>query len=1003
MLRRVVPTAVVPAAWRAAPFASKLCVSDVFDKAPDAFVRRHIGPKYSEAKAMLAAVDPELKTVDELMDKVVPKNIRRESWPEAEALTETEALSNLRRLMMRNKLRKSFIGQGYYDVILPPAIQRNVLENPGWYTPYTPYQAEISQGRLESLLNYQTAVTELTGMELANASLLDEATAAAEAVSASIGIQAQRRQKNRTKIFVDRRCFAASIEMIRSRIGDTNRAEIVVGDLASECDPADPKLAAIVVQTPDRNGAIRDFSELFAAAAKNGVISCCATELLTCTTLKPPGEMGADFVFGNGQRLGIPLGFGGPHPAFFACKEAHKRFLPGRIIGVSIDSKGRRALRMALQTREQHIKRANATSNICTAQALLANMAAFYCIYHGPTGLKHIATRIHDAARTFALGAEMVGHQVLNKAAFFDTVTVKLAGITSADFLARCEDRRINVWRVSDDTVSLAFDEATTSEHLTALLESAGMDGPKLDVVREMASKAEGLGVPSDLLRTSKFLRQAVFHDYHNETDLMRYIWTLQRKDFGLQHGMVPLGSCTMKLNPAATMLPMSWQRVTAIHPYVPAAQAEGYKLLATELVQRLKEVSGLDAVSLQPNSGAQGEYAGIRTIKAYLNSIGEGHRNLVVIPANAHGTNPATATVCGLKPITVNCEKNGSVDVAHLKQVCEKHGKDIACAMITYPSTYGVFDSEIKTITDIVHQTGGQVYIDGANFNAMLGYTGPGFFGGDVCHFNLHKTFSIPHGGGGPGMGPIACKEHLAPFLPNGPHDHIYTVGGSKAFGPTSQAPLGSASILTISYMLITMLGNDGVKHCSEFAVLAANYLRKALEKDYAIRFVGKSSGMSAHEFIIDMNGFGPLGVKAEDIAKRLMDYGFHAPTLAFPVNNTLMVEPTESEPKRELDRFIAAMLSIRNEIRKIESGEWPKGNNPLNNAPHPAEDIAATEWDRPYSREVAAYPMGPDSATGQLKFWPTISRVNNEHGDMNLFCSCGPAAVNDAESDSA
>jgi glycine dehydrogenase len=650
---------------------------------------------------------------------------------------------------------------------------------------------------------------------------------------------------------------------------------------------------------------------------------------------------------------------------------------------------------MALQTREQHIKRASATSNICTAQALLANMASFYCVYHGPTGLTEIADRIHNAARAFALGVEMVGHTVVNKNAFFDAVTVKLSGITSNDFVAKCEDRRINVWRVSDDTVSLAFDEATTEEHLAALLESAGMEGPKLDVVREMASKAgaEALGFSADLARTTTFLQQPVFNDFHSESDLMRYIWKLQRKDYGLQDGMVPLGSCTMKLNPAASMLPMSWQRVTAIHPFVPAAQAEGYKLLATELVQRLKEVSGLDAVSLQPNSGAQGEYAGIRTIRAYQQSIGEGHRNIVLTMANAHGTNPATVAVSGMKPVVVNCDKSGATDIAHLKQLCEKHGKDIAAAMITYPSTYGMFDTEIKTMTDLVHSVGGQVYIDGANFNAMLGYTGPGFFGGDVCHFNLHKTFSIPHGGGGPGMGPIACKEHLSPFLPRGPHDHIYTVGGSKSFGPVSQAPLGSASILTISYMLMTMLGNDGVKNCSEFAVLASNYLRASLAADYHVRYVCKESQLSAHEFIVDMQPFAAAGVKAEDVAKRLMDYGFHAPTLAFPVNNTLMVEPTESEPKRELDRFIAAMKAVRNEIRKIESGEWPKDDNPLKNAPHPAEDLAFGEWAHPYSREVAAYPMGADSVTGQLKFWPTTSRVNNEHGDQHLFCSCGPA----------
>lgn len=949
----------------------------------DNYTSRHIGPSVEETQTMLQAVG--FASVADLMASVLPKDIVRAPMPETAALSEKEALAHFRGIMSKNKVLKSLIGQGYYEAITPPAILRNVLENPAWYTPYTPYQPEIAQGRLESLLNFQTLVTDLTKMDIANASLLDQATAAGEALYMAV----QAHKGKRKKVFVADNVFASSIGMVKTR-AEPMGLEIVVGPLAS-APLSDPQLAGIIVQTPDAQGLLHDFSALFAEAKKNGVITIAGTDLLALTLLKPTGEMGADITYGSAQRFGIPLGYGGPHAAFFAVRDDLKRSMPGRLIGVSKDAQGNKAIRMALQTREQHIRREKATSNICTAQALLSNMNAFYAIYHGPDGLKEVASEVHAKAKTLAVGLESVGHRIAN-ASFFDTLTVQLGnGLTAQQFSQKCVERGINIFtNTQTGTVSIAIDEATSTQHITSLLEAAGLQHAEYSSLAQIAQKREA--VPADLLRTSTYLQSEVFKAYRCESSLMRYIWRLVRKDFGLTHGMIALGSCTMKLNAAATMIPMSWAEVNALHPLAPADQTKGYNAMLLDLEQRLKEVTGLAAVSLQPNSGAQGEYAGLRTIEAYHKSRGETNRVVCLIPQSAHGTNPASAVLAGMKIVTVKCDAAGRIDFADLTKACEANSANLSAIMVTYPSTYGVFDSDIKKITDLVHQHGGQVYIDGANFNAMVGYTGPGFFGGDVCHINMHKTFSIPHGGGGPGMGPIAVREHLAPFLPNavaGPK-----VGGAQSFGQVSQAPYGSASILSISYMLMLMLGSTGLTKCTAMAILNANYLRKRLEPHYPILFLG-DTGLSAHEFIIDLR---PLkksaNIEAEDVAKRLMDYGFHAPTLAFPVGGTLMIEPTESEPLAELDRLADALISIRAEIKEVEEGRMPTEGNVLKHAPHTAAVVSASTWDRPYSREVAAY---PSAFTRLEKFWPTVSRIDGAYGDRNLMCSTAFCEIDD------
>ena len=941
----------------------------------DNYTSRHIGPSAEETEAMLKTLG--ISSVNDLMTSVLPKDIVRTPMPDTPALSEKEALAYFRGMMSKNKNLKSLIGHGYYEAITPPAILRNVLENPAWYTPYTPYQAEVSQGRLESLLNYQTIITDLTKMDISNASLLDQATAAGEAMYMAVQVHKHKRRK----IFVSDTVFPSTIGMVKTR-AEPLGIEVIVGPTSS-APLTDPQLAGIIVQTPDTQGFVHDYTELFAEARKTGVVTAVGTDLLALTIVKPTGEMGADISYGSAQRFGIPLGYGGPHAAFFAVRDELKRTMPGRLIGVSKDAQGNKAIRMSLQTREQHIKREKATSNICTAQALLSNMNAFYAIYHGPDGLKEIANEIHAKTKTLAVGLESIGHKVLNTT-FFDTITVQLGnGLTAQQYAARTVERGINIFtNVQTGTVSIAIDEATTTQHITSLLEAAGLQHAEYESLAQFAAKREAL--PAHLLRTSPFLQSDVFSLNRCESSLMRYIWRLVRKDYGLTHGMIPLGSCTMKLNSAATMIPMSWPEVNGLHPLAPADQAKGYNSMVLDLEQKLKEVTGLAAVSLQPNSGAQGEYSGLRAIQAYHASRGDKHRDICLIPQSAHGTNPASAVLAGLKIVTVKCEASGRIDFADLSKQCVANAANLSCIMVTYPSTYGVFDSDIKKITGVVHEHGGQVYIDGANFNAMVGYTGPGFFGGDVCHINLHKTFSIPHGGGGPGMGPIAVREHLAPFLPNavlGPK-----VGGSMSFGQVSQAPYGSASILSISYMLMLMLGSSGMAKSTAFAVLNANYLRKRLEAHYPILFVG-DTGLCAHEFILDLRGLKKSAhIEAEDVAKRLMDYGFHAPTLAFPVPGTLMLEPTESEPKAELDRLADALISIRAEIRDIEEGRQPQENNLLKNAPHTAAVVSATNWNRPYTREQAAF---PSPHTKLDKFWPTVSRIDGAYGDRHLMCS--------------
>ena len=940
------------------------------------YTDRHVGPTDAETQSMLATLG--YKSLEDLVNDIVPADIRRPPMEDIPAMSEDEALAHLRGLMGRNKVLKSCIGQGYYESVVPPAVIRNILEAPGWYTPYTPYQAEISQGRLESLVNYQTVVTELTKVPISNASLLDEATAAFEAVHLAF----HHHRMKRPKVFVSDKLFKSSIEMIRTR-SSVLKIEVVVGDV-EKFDGDDKSYAAVLVQNPDANGNVVDFTSLFTKAKASGIVCVCGTDLLASALMKPAGDQGADVVYGNAQRLGVPLGYGGPHPAFFAVRDEFKRLMPGRLIGVSKDSNGNPCLRMALQTREQHIKREKATSNVCTAQALLSNMVAFFSVYHGAEGLQSIAHNVHTNAKILSIGLASAGHEVLTKT-FFDTITIKLkadaSGKPARTYATACVERGINIYVVDDETVSIAVDEATDASHIAALLESAGLDNPNVEALRSVAEQQEVL---TNLVRNDSFLQQEVFKRHRSETELMRYAMRLQRKDYSLADGMVPLGSCTMKLNAAAAMLPMSWPEVGNLHPHVPEDQVSGYRAMFVLLKSRLRAVTGLAACSLQPNSGSQGEYAGLRVIRSYHESKGEGHRHICLIPVSAHGTNPASSQLAGLTLVPIKCTSIGRIDVDDLTKKCKEHAKNLACIMMTYPSTYGVFDSDVKLCTQIVHDHGGQVYIDGANLNAMVGVTGPGFFGGDVCHINMHKTFSIPHGGGGPGMGPICVREHLTPFLPDstfGPQD-----GGSKPFGQCSQAPYGSASILNISYMSIAMLGTEGLTKCTQYALLNANYLMQRLSEHYGILYKG-TTGRCAHEFIVDLRPFKTsAGIEAEDVAKRLMDYGFHAPTLAFPVAGTLMVEPTESENKYELDRFAEAMIAIRQEIREIEEGKYPKDNNVLLNSPHTAEVVSAEEWSRPYTRAKAAYPLASIRAN---KFWPAIGRVDGAYGDRHLLCT--------------
>ncbi|MGX5819659.1 aminomethyl-transferring glycine dehydrogenase [Chitinophaga lutea] len=950
---------------------------NIFDTFKHEFAGRHIGPHGAETTEMLAKIG--IGTLGELIDKTVPSAIRmKKDLDLPEAMSEYDYLARLKEISLKNKVFKSYIGQGYYDTITPSVILRNIFENPGWYTQYTPYQAEISQGRLESLLNFQTMVSDLTGLPIANASLLDEATAAAEAMTMFFNaLNKDHDHITRGKFFVDERVFPQTKDVIVTRATPLH-IEVVFGDFAKADITAD--YFGALVQYPDAEGSVHDYRAFIEKVHGAGAYVAMATDLLALTLLTTPGELGADAAVGSAQRFGVPLGFGGPHAAFFSTKDEFKRAIPGRIIGVSIDAQNQRALRMALQTREQHIKREKATSNICTAQALLANMAAMYAVFHGPKGLERIALK--TALLTTALAAKLkaAGVKVIN-ATHFDTITLEVAD--AAAIHAKAAAAGINFRGISDKQVGIALDETASVDDVNAILAVFGAGS-----ITEAGAAAASAGIPDALKRSSAYLTHPVFNTHHSETEMMRYIKMLENKDLSLNTSMISLGSCTMKLNAATEMIPLSWSHWSKMHPFAPLAQTGGYQQMLEELAGYLCQITAFDACSLQPNSGAQGEYAGLLTIRNYHESRGEAHRNVMLIPISAHGTNPASAVMVGYKVVIVKALENGYIDVADLKAKAEQYKDVLAGVMITYPSTYGVYEESVKDICDIIHANGGQVYMDGANMNAQVGLTAPGLIGADVCHLNLHKTFAIPHGGGGPGMGPICAKAHLAPFLPS----HVDIQDGDKPAHAVSAAPYGSASILLISYAYIRLLGRHGVRQATEYAILNANYMKARLENAYDILYTG-SSGTCAHEFIVDLRPFkATAGVEAEDVAKRLMDYGFHAPTMSFPVPGTIMIEPTESEDKAELDRFCDALLAIREEIRAVEEGKADKANNVLKNAPHTQAVVTADEWTRPYSRQQAAFPL---EYVKLNKFWPSVSRVNNTYGDRNLVCTCEPTSA--------
>ncbi|HIF5545562.1 TPA: aminomethyl-transferring glycine dehydrogenase [Vibrio parahaemolyticus] len=933
------------------------------------FVGRHNGPKLSDQQKMLEAINA--VSLDALISETVPANIRLEQpMTLAEAKSEADMLAAMKQFAKQNQVKRTFIGQGYYNTFTPNVILRNVLENPGWYTAYTPYQPEISQGRLESLLNFQQMVIDLTGMEIANASLLDEATAAAEAMTLC-----KRAGKSKSNVFfVADDVHPQTIEVVKTRAKFIG-FEVLVGSLESL--PEQDVFGALV-QYPSTTGEVRDLTDIIAKAQANKTLVTVATDLLASTLLKPAGEMGADVAIGSAQRFGVPMGYGGPHAAFMATRDKHKRTMPGRVIGVSIDAKGNQALRMAMQTREQHIRREKATSNICTAQALLANMASFYAVYHGAEGLRTIARRTHHMTAILAAGLTKGGFELAHNS-FFDTITIN-TGEKTQDLYTKALAADINL-RALPGKLGISLDETTTVADVEALFAVFGVKEDVAALSTEIAGN-EFAAIPEALRRTSEYLTHPVFNTYHSETQMMRYLKQLENKDFSLTHGMIPLGSCTMKLNAAAEMIPITWPEFGSIHPFAPAEQAAGYAALAKDLKEKLCEITGYDAFSLQPNSGASGEYAGLIAIQRYHESRGEGHRNVCLIPSSAHGTNPATASMVSMRVVVVKCDDEGNIDIDDLAAKIEKHKDNLSSIMITYPSTHGVYEEKVKEVCEMVHAAGGQVYLDGANMNAQVGLTSPGFIGSDVSHLNLHKTFCIPHGGGGPGMGPIGVKSHLAPFLPG----HIENGVEGEDFA-VSAADFGSASILPISWAYIAMMGEAGLSNATKVAILNANYVMERLRPHYPVLYRGKN-GRVAHECIIDIR---PLkeetGISEEDIAKRLMDYGFHAPTMSFPVAGTLMVEPTESEDLAELNRFCDAMISIREEMTKVKNGEWPLENNPLVNAPHTQVDLSAEEWDRPYSRELGCF---PSKATKSWKYWPTVNRVDNVYGDRNLICSC-------------
>ncbi len=933
------------------------------------FIARHIGPNSSEQQAMLAEIGA--KTLDELVAQTIPDNIRLNRALDLPApVTEAEALAQLKAIASKNIIQNSFIGMGYYPTLTPTVILRNVLENPGWYTAYTPYQAEIAQGRLEALLNYQQMIIDLTGLELANASLLDEATAAAEAMAMARRVS---KVKSNT-FFVDQRILPQTLDVLKTRAKHFE-FELVIGhpDAAAEAEHF-----GVLFQYPGECGQVIDLSAAIQAAKAKGAVAIVAADIMALVAMKSPAELGADVAVGSTQRFGVPMGFGGPHAAFFAFKDDMKRAAPGRIIGVSVDARGKMALRMALQTREQHIRREKANSNICTSQVLLANIAGMYVVYHGPEGLKRIAQRIHRMAAIFAHALKTHGIALAFEQ-FFDTVQVQLGDEATRVYEAALA-AGFNLRQAGNGVLGVAFHEAATRADLARLIEIFTGQAADIDALDSAAADA----IPAELQRTSAILSHPVFNTHHTEHQMLRYLKRLENRDLALNHSMISLGSCTMKLNATSEMIPITWREFGEMHPFAPANQTQGYLDLVNGLAEQLKAITGFDAICMQPNSGAQGEYAGLLAIRRYHDARGDTQRDICLIPRSAHGTNPATAQMMGMKVVVVACDDNGNVDVADLKAKAEAHSQELAALMITYPSTHGVFEESIKEICAEIHAHGGQVYMDGANLNAQVGLTRPADIGADVSHMNLHKTFCIPHGGGGPGMGPIGLAAHLAPFMAN--HAVTPIANGSEGQSAVSAAAFGSASILPISWMYITMMGNSGMKHATEIALLNANYVAHHLGQHYPVLYTGKN-GRVAHECIIDLR---PLkaasGITEVDIAKRLMDYGFHAPTMSFPVAGTLMIEPTESEAKDELDRFIAAMVSIRQEVAKVEAGEWPAENNPLKHAPHSKADIAC-DWDRPYSREEALFPL---PYVFDNKFWPSVNRIDDVYGDRNLVCSC-------------
>lgn len=950
-------------------------MSNVFYQ--EKFEDRHNGPSPAQVEEMLNVLS--VGSVDELIDQTVPAQIRKkQALNLPPALSEVAYLEKIAQIAEKNKVFKSYIGQGYNDVILPAVIQRNVFENPGWYTQYTPYQAEIAQGRLQALLNFQTMVSDLTGLEIANASLLDEATAAAEGM---FMLYSTRKNKDANVFLVTPNVYPQTLDVLQTRAVPFG-VEIRVADITVENLTDD--VFATFLQYPAADGTVNDYKEFTAYAHDKDITVCVATDLMSLALLTPPGEWGADVVVGNSQRFGVPMGFGGPHAAFFATKDSYKRNIPGRIIGVTSDSNGEYALRMALQTREQHIRRDKASSNICTAQALLAIMASFYAVYHGPKGIKNIAERINDLTKLADKAIQALGYKQLNES-YFDTlrfdVGEELVGLKSEAL-----NNELNFY-YQEGVVGISIDETTTFADIETIVKLfAKIKGKSTnDVDLDGFVKEIGTSIPEHLVRSSEYLTHPVFNSYHSESEMLRYIKSLEAKDLSLCHSMIPLGSCTMKLNATTEMVPVTWARFGGLHPFAPVDQTTGYMQLINELNDWLCEITGFAKMSFQPNSGAQGEYAGLMVIRAYHHSRGDFERNICLIPASAHGTNPASASMAGLKVVVVKCDDRGNIDVEDLKAKAIEHSANLNSLMVTYPSTHGVFEEPIVEICNIIHENGGQVYMDGANMNAQVGLTSPGYIGADVCHLNLHKTFCIPHGGGGPGMGPIGVAKHLVPFLPN--HE-IIEISGEEGISAVSAAPFGSASILVISHAYIAMMGAEGLTNATKTAILNANYIKARLEQHYPVLYAG-ANGRCAHEMILDCRGFKNAGIEVADIAKRLMDYGFHAPTVSFPVAGTLMVEPTESESKAELDRFCDALIGIRSEIAAVENGEADQKDNVLKHAPHTARVVTGDEWDRPYSRQTAAYPI---EYLRNNKFWPSVGRVNDSQGDRTLICSCPP-----------